>query len=414
MERMEEFVIDVRGRGDGAWKPPAAIALDDEAASRPLVAAVVGCVHGQIDDLYEAVLREEARAGRRADVVLCCGDFQALRDRGDLRTLACPDKYRSMGQFGPYFRGEKRAPRLTLFVGGNHEASAYLQELYHGGWVAPDMYYLGAAGVVRVAGVRIAGLSGIYKAHDFPRGHFERPPYALSDLHSVYHVRSFDVFRLLCLAPVAADARASDGDPALPVVLSHDWPQHVARCGDLPALLRAKPFFRADIESGDLGSPPSRLLLDHHRPRHWFAAHMHVRYEAAVRHAGREGETRFLALDKVLPRRSCVELVELAAVADRRRGVAVELDPEWLSVVRATMPLLPKTRQHFDIPSPSGGRYDYAPTAAERAWVDRRAEELSLYVPPYEALVAGSVLIDGRTPTPASHVLDWLQMRSVL
>ena len=47
-------------------------------------------------------------------------------------------------------------------VGGNHEASNYLWELYYGGWVAPKIYYLGHAGVVNFGGIRIAGLSGIY------------------------------------------------------------------------------------------------------------------------------------------------------------------------------------------------------------------------------------------------------------
>jgi hypothetical protein len=32
-------------------------------------------------------------------------------------------------------------------VGGNHEASNYLQELPYGGWVAPNIYYLGYAGL---------------------------------------------------------------------------------------------------------------------------------------------------------------------------------------------------------------------------------------------------------------------------
>jgi hypothetical protein len=58
---------------------------------------------------------------------------------------------------------------LTIFlaVGGNHEASNYLWELYYGGWVAPRIYYLGHAGAVRVAGLRVAGLSGIYKDNHF-------------------------------------------------------------------------------------------------------------------------------------------------------------------------------------------------------------------------------------------------------
>jgi hypothetical protein len=36
-------------------------------------------------------------------------------------------------------------------------------ELYHGGWAAPNIHFLGAAGCVKFGGLRIAGLSGIYK-----------------------------------------------------------------------------------------------------------------------------------------------------------------------------------------------------------------------------------------------------------
>lgn len=56
-----------------------------------------------------------------------------------------------------YYSGERVAPVLTIFIGGNHEASNYMQELPYGGWVAPNIYYLGYAGVINVAGIRIAG-----------------------------------------------------------------------------------------------------------------------------------------------------------------------------------------------------------------------------------------------------------------
>lgn len=69
-------------------------------------------------------------------------------------------------------------------------------------------------------------------------------------------------------------------------MLSHDWPATITSHGDLPGLLRAKPFFRADIQSGRLGSPPLWGLLMQLRPLWWFAAHLHVRFEAVVSHEG--------------------------------------------------------------------------------------------------------------------------------
>ncbi len=54
-------------------------------------------------------------------------------------------------------------------VGGNHEAMNYLWELYYGGWVAPNIYYLGHAGVVKFGGIRVGGMSGIFNA-----GHYKQ------------------------------------------------------------------------------------------------------------------------------------------------------------------------------------------------------------------------------------------------
>jgi lariat debranching enzyme len=78
-----------------------------------------------------------------------------------------------MESFYKYYKGEKVAPVMTIVIGGNHEASNHMYELFHGGWLAPNIYYLGAAGVVNFGGLRIGGCSGIHKSGDYVRGHFE-------------------------------------------------------------------------------------------------------------------------------------------------------------------------------------------------------------------------------------------------
>ncbi|EDP43949.1 hypothetical protein MGL_1346 [Malassezia globosa CBS 7966] len=197
--------------------------------------------------------------------------MRAIRNEADLDSLSVPNKYKKLGDFHKYYAGEKKAPILTLVIGGNHEASNFMWELYYGGWLAPNIYYLGAAGCVEVAGLTIAACSGIYNARHYKCGRFERQPYSRDDVRSVYHVRQFDVTKLGLL-------RHPD------IFLSHDWPNGVEQYGDVPNLLRRKPFFRDEVLSFSLGSPPLQALLRDLKPRFWFSAHLHVRFAATVTH----------------------------------------------------------------------------------------------------------------------------------
>jgi lariat debranching enzyme len=92
-------------------------------------------------------------------------------------------------------------------------------------------------------------------------------------------VRNVDVYRLKCL---------SNSDSRLDIQLSHDWPLGIEQHGDTQGLLRRKPFFRAEVEQNNLGSPPLREILDMIKPRWWFAAHLHVKFKASVKHVAPE------------------------------------------------------------------------------------------------------------------------------
>ena len=91
---------------------------------------IEGCCHGALDDIYAALREVERRRGVKVDLLICCGDFQGLRSEADFEALAVPAKYREMNSFVKYYRGEAEAPCLTVFVGGNHEASNQLGSLF--------------------------------------------------------------------------------------------------------------------------------------------------------------------------------------------------------------------------------------------------------------------------------------------
>lgn len=182
--------------------------------------------------------------------------------------MSCPVKYREIGDFHKYYSGTAKAPYLTIFVGGNHEASSHLWELFYGGWVAPNIYYMGAANVVRLGEVRIAGMSGIWKGFDYNKNHHERLPYNQDDIKSIYHVREIDIRKLLQLKS------------QIDICISHDWPRAIENHGNSRALFNAKPDFEQESRDGTLGNQAATYVMDRLRPPYWFAAHMHCKFAA--------------------------------------------------------------------------------------------------------------------------------------
>lgn len=111
--------------------------------------AVVGCAHGELELIYKTILAEERDKKCKIDLLICCGDFECARNDNDLlfvegifskgqicssSHLSGPVKFRGHKDFYKYYNMERQAPILTLFIGGNHEAVNFLQELYFGGF----------------------------------------------------------------------------------------------------------------------------------------------------------------------------------------------------------------------------------------------------------------------------------------
>jgi lariat debranching enzyme len=167
------------------------------------------------------------------------------------------------------------------------------------------------------------------------------------------------------------------------------------------------------IAENSLGSPPAYELLRKLRPSYWFSAHMHVRFQATVRHDTMDRATaantntveddgthtkdtnttqsvapglshtcrpdlpglmtQFLALDKCLPRRQYLAFVNVPI--DTSAPKELQFDLEWLAILRKTHHLSAGDRKQLVHPPAS---VDHV-TEAEIEWVrDRLGNNASI------------------------------------
>ncbi|XP_057794236.1 lariat debranching enzyme isoform X2 [Salvia miltiorrhiza] len=200
---------------------------------------------------------------------------------------------------------------------------------YYGGWAAPQIYFLGFAGVVKFGNIRIGGLSGIYKANHYRLGHYEKLPYNEQDIRSIYHVREYDVHKLMQV------------QEPIDIFLSHDWPCGITDHGNVRNLIRQKPFFEREISEGTLGSRAAADLLAKLMPPYWFSAHLHCKFPALVQHGNGGSLTKFLALDKCIAGRKFLQIFEIESEPG---PYELHYDEEWLAITKKFNPIFPRTR----------------------------------------------------------------------
>lgn len=162
-------------------------------------------------------------------------------------------------------------------------------------------------------------------------------------------------------------------------------------------------------------------LLHTLKPEWWFAAHMHVKFTATVEHSAppitevanpdeividedesipiehnnpdeitldeeeadvaaplppppRSRQTNFLALDKCLPKRKFLEVLDIETPEPfvSESDLAFTFDPEWLAICRAFAPWFSTTKHQKSFPDEANAR---RLVAKEREWVTQNIGE---------------------------------------
>ena len=293
---------------------------------------VTGCIQGCLDKMYQDIKEYSSSNNKKIDLILCTGDFECMRTENDLQFLSCPEKYRVMGDFFKYYTGKIKAPYITIFVGGNHEASNYLEQNYYGGWVAPNIYYLGRSGVINVKGIRIGGLSCIYNKYDYFRGNFEKNEQEIKgDKKTIFHLREFEI------------AKMSHIKNKIDIFMTHDWPTNLVNEDDKEKVFKLKPYFKNDINEGILGSFPGEFLLKYLNPRYYICGHMHFYYNNKI------NDTQIFAFDKCLKKRNYFGLIEVkkSIISMDINSDDIYIDPEWMAITHCFNEYFPKNYDYY-------------------------------------------------------------------
>jgi len=247
--------------------------------------ASVGDVHGHMHALVRLLARWEREHEAALRFVLQVGDFEPHRSEADLATMAAPARYRQLGDFPDFHRGKADFPWPVYFIGGNHEPYGFLDELPDGGPVAANCFYLGRAGAVELSGLKVAGLSGIYRDDCFTA---PRPP--ISEIARQSN-KAYIYFTEAEVAQVL-DYGAAD------ILLLHDWPAGLLTdAAETPHSLRHDPT----------GNEYARLVVEALQPQLVFCGHLHHRRRRRV----------------VWPSGKQTDLYGLASIAQGEAAVAV-------------------------------------------------------------------------------------------
>lgn len=279
------------------WDAPRSMP-DDLRSDRHLLVAI-GDIHGRFRRLQGWSERLSAALPLPIRQGLAVGDVEAFRDPDDQRRKAT--KRVMPAEFAAFADGAASLDFPLAFVGGNNEDFETLAGIPEGGELAPGISFLGRSGVVQLAGLKIAYLSGIHapRFYDAP---LLPPRDAASRKHAGYFRRA-EVERL-------ARLRRAD------VLVLHEWPRGLIRSG---------------FEGGPspwMGNPISRSLCEKLRPAWVLCGHGHRAWASEWRWS--DGTlTRVACLDELTSPEQSLLWMEVDAGHVTRVGFGFDPRPAW-------------------------------------------------------------------------------------
>ena len=288
--------------------------------------AIVGCFHGEFEQVYKKILENPG-----VDLLLCCGDLEAARTLSDRQCMVNPvQKLKGvfskpsgkLGTFYKYYSGQLVAPVLTIVIGGELESSNYLQELPYGGWLCQNIFYLGYSGIIDVTDsnekdvLTVGGLSGLFNKRFFPTNRTEKLPYDKEAKKSINFIRNMDKFRLESMLQGSVD-----------IMLSHDWPNKIEGLDNYGA------------KEGSVGSQHVRNIMKKLVPKFWFSALFSTNRQSnfSTELHFENQITQFSALACTIKCQVEGDKMKIVDFKDQISGLGLKLkyNPQWLAILKS-------------------------------------------------------------------------------
>jgi lariat debranching enzyme len=273
----------------------------------PQLVVGVGDIHGRFHRVEAWMDALEAARGRPVDLVLAVGDVEAFRRPDDHRRKAA--KRAMPAEFAEYADGHQRMKRPLYFIGGNNEDFEALHDTPEGVELAPNVHYLGRAGLRELKGLRIAYLSGIHA----PR-FFEQPlkrPTSLDTAKQAGYFRAPEVEKVTSLRDVD-------------ILLVHEWPRGIVQRARDEGLSTGRP-----LPSYWIGNPVTRRLVDSLRPRWVLCGHSHKGFAVSLGGEGHRPVSRIACLDQAARPDEAVFWLEYEGREPVRAGWGISGEVAW-------------------------------------------------------------------------------------